>query len=94
MHNGSRNRNNLAKRWSHGSGQQTELPVARFSACALSSSSVGYAVVADFTATWCKPCQTVKPIFKELSQLGLAHFLAVRAPTVQLALVHTAESAS
>lgn len=48
-----------------------------FSLCALSS-PVGYAVVADFTATWCRPCQTVKPIFKELSQLGLAQFLAVR----------------
>mmetsp|Transcript_35113 Transcript_35113/g.111620 ORF Transcript_35113/g.111620 Transcript_35113/m.111620 type:complete len:200 (-) Transcript_35113:81-680(-) len=40
------------------------------------SRSEGFAVVLDFTAPWCKPCQAIKPRFKALAAQHPGHCFA------------------
>mmetsp|Transcript_105897 Transcript_105897/g.299345 ORF Transcript_105897/g.299345 Transcript_105897/m.299345 type:complete len:201 (-) Transcript_105897:61-663(-) len=39
----------------------------------LRSKSEGFAVVLDFTAPWCKPCQAIKPRFQALAAMHARH---------------------
>ncbi len=36
------------------------------------------AVIIDFTATWCPPCQMIKPVFEELAQQYLGKIVFVK----------------
>mmetsp|Transcript_30871 Transcript_30871/g.86941 ORF Transcript_30871/g.86941 Transcript_30871/m.86941 type:complete len:209 (-) Transcript_30871:136-762(-) len=40
------------------------------------SKAENFAIVLDFTASWCKPCQAIKPRFKELASQYSRHVFA------------------
>lgn len=51
-----------------------------FDATLSRSKQEGFAVVIDFTAPWCKPCQAIKPKFKALAAEYASHcFLELNA---------------
>eukprot|EP00440_Ansanella_granifera_P049134 gb/GFBE01053236.1/.p1 GENE.gb/GFBE01053236.1/~~gb/GFBE01053236.1/.p1 ORF type:complete len:202 (+),score=55.66 gb/GFBE01053236.1/:1-606(+) len=49
----------------------------QFSALLTRSKQEGFALVLDFTATWCKPCQAIKPRFKAMAAEHPNHCFAM-----------------